>query len=272
MSKILDLFAENPQWLLVKTLSKTIRRQRATQFKFKRPGFLKDNLEGLPAGSLIEVSGEAGTGKTCFALETAAAALSNNQKSYVLFISSEGQFPSERLLQIVGTDCKSFSDRVLVEEVEYLENFLALIEKLPNICEKYSEIQCPIACIIVDSFTAVMRLEYERKDSLPRGDMLDGICSDLKEIAGCFKLPVLFINQVSENIDEPMIHWAHRPISKKPSLGITWRYLMDECIFLSFEEKENDLKERIFEVTKSQRKKTIQLKFKITNKGFEEAY
>ena len=64
----------------VKTLSKTIRRQRATQFKFKRPGFLKDNLEGLPAGSLIEVSGEAGTGKTCFALETAAAALSNNQK------------------------------------------------------------------------------------------------------------------------------------------------------------------------------------------------
>jgi len=48
--------------------------------------------------------------------------------------------------------------------------------------------------------------------------MLDGICSDLKEIAGCFKLPVLFINQVSENIDEPMIHWAHRPISKKVCL------------------------------------------------------
>ena len=47
---------------------------------------------------------------------------------------------------------------------------------------------------------------------------------------------------------------------------------MDECIFLSFEKKENDLKERIFEVTKSQRKKTSQLKFKITNKGFEEAY
>ena len=47
---------------------------------------------------------------------------------------------------------------------------------------------------------------------------------------------------------------------------------MDECIFLSFEEKENDLKERIFEVTKSQRKKKIQLKFKITNNGFVEAY
>ena len=84
--------------------------------------------------------------------------------SHVLFISSEGQFPSERLLQIVGTtNCKSFTDRVLVERVEYLENFLAVIEKLPKICEKYSEVQRPVACIIVDSVTAVMRLEYEPK-------------------------------------------------------------------------------------------------------------
>ena len=89
--------------------------------------------------------------------------------SYVLFISSEGRFPSERLLQIVGTDCKSFSDRVLVEEVEYLENFLGVIEKLPKICEKYLEIQRPIACIIVDSVTAVMRLEFE-----PKGRKLKG--------------------------------------------------------------------------------------------------
>ena len=71
-------FLKNPPEL--KPLSKTLRRQRATQFKFKRPGFLKDNLEGLPAGSLIEVSGEAGTGKTCFALETAAAALLKSDK------------------------------------------------------------------------------------------------------------------------------------------------------------------------------------------------
>ena len=48
---------------------------------------------------------------------------------------------------------------------------------------------------------------------------MEGICSDLKEIAGSFKLPVLFINQVSENIDEPMIHWAHRPMSKKVCLA-----------------------------------------------------
>ena len=87
--------------------------------------------------------------------------------SHVLFISSEGQFPSERLLQIIGTKkCKSFTDRVLVEEVDYLENFLAVIEKLPKICEKYSEIQRPIACIIVDSVTAVMRLEYEPKGNI----------------------------------------------------------------------------------------------------------
>ena len=71
-------FLKNPPEF--KTLSETLRRQRATQFKYKRPGFLKNNLEGLPAGSLIEVSGEAGTGKTCFALETAAAALSRNDK------------------------------------------------------------------------------------------------------------------------------------------------------------------------------------------------
>ena len=53
---------------------------------------------------------------------------------------------------------------------------------------------------------------------MARGDMLDGICSDFKEIATRFELPVLFINQVSENIDEPMIHWAHRPMSKKVCL------------------------------------------------------
>ena len=46
---------------------------------------------------------------------------------------------------------------------------------------------------------------------------------------------------------------------------------MDECIFLSFEEKENDEKERIFEVTKSQRKKTVSLKFNISKNGFQEA-
>ena len=82
-------FLKNPPEL--KPLSKTLRRQRATQFKFKRPGFLKDNLEGLPAGSLIEVSGEAGTGKTCFALETAAAALSKSDKRCRRFFS---KFPS----------------------------------------------------------------------------------------------------------------------------------------------------------------------------------
>ncbi|CAG5112768.1 Oidioi.mRNA.OKI2018_I69.chr2.g6946.t1.cds [Oikopleura dioica] len=292
MSKILDLFVANPQWLLgqdkedeeeqlkdilkkatpkLKSVVKTGQEQQQYFFKFNQTGFLKTNLQGLPAGFLVEVSGEAGAGKTCFALETAAAALLNDEKSHVLFISSEGKFPAERLLQIIGNDCNSYSDRVLVEETEYLENFLTLVQKLPNVCKKYEDSGHKIACIIVDSITALMRLEYEAKDSMARGDMLDSLCSDLKEIATRFKLPVLFINQVSENIDEPMIHWAHRPMSKKPSLGITWRYLMDECIFLSIEKNEKEEKERVLEVTKSQRIKTVPLKFKITKNGFEEA-
>lgn len=72
----------------------------------------------------------------------------------------------ERLLQIIGDDCNSYSDRVLVEETEYLENFLTLVEKLPNVCKKYEDSGHKIACIIVDSITALMRLEYEAKGKI----------------------------------------------------------------------------------------------------------
>ena len=65
------------------------------------------------------------------------------------------------------------------------------------------------------------------------------IATQLKFLAIKYKVSILVVNQVTENfeIDSDGIGYEDKPRPQKPALGLVWRNLIDEAIFISREEK-----------------------------------
>ena len=81
-----------------------------------------------------------------------------------------------------------------------------------------------------------MRPEFEKGDMIDRHNLLARLSSTLKFLATRFELGCVVVNQVSANIDpSSQIGFETRHRDQKPALGISWRNLVDECVFLSRE-------------------------------------
>merc|ERR1719421_652652 len=171
---------------------------------------------GLPA-QLVEVSGPAGVGKTQLALHLAVTEAARGGS--VLFLYTEGSFPSERALQMVPRDAAVSSplDRVFYEEVGSPEALADILQRqLGAFCAKVH-----VSAIIVDSVAGLFRAT----ESVPaRALDLWRVAAALKRIshdAGC---PVLLTNQVAADLDKDG--------ADKPALGMAWAHLVTHRLVL----------------------------------------
>ncbi len=159
---------------------------------------------GLPPGSVTEVVGPAGAGKTqlCLAVCAAACAGSLATGGTALYLDSEQKFSGERLAQLAaarfpgafGTHAAvaALLERVLVRRVGSSEELTELLENLQS-----AIIDFRVELIVLDSITTAARGAGAGVSAGERQRALGRQASRLKFLAESFSMPVLVVNQVA---------------------------------------------------------------------------
>jgi len=212
---------------------------------------------GLPVGSghLIEVAGEAGTGKTQWALQLTTSCVLNLEAP-VIFICSERNFPSDRLCEIAMErgGVKGDLDRetalqdtllgsVVVESVRCVSEAMALFESRLEWLVR----QIHPRLIMVDSIAGVFR--YDMDDIKARAPLLLRVARCLKRVGSLFDVGVVVLNHARDQFSPSQttfLPYDNAPPSSRmgrgpsaftkqvhsPSLGMVWSQCVGTRILL----------------------------------------
>ncbi|XP_011308286.1 DNA repair protein XRCC3 [Fopius arisanus] len=177
---------------------------------------------GISKRGITQIYGEAGTGKTQFALQlclTAQICPEGEKAKGVLYICTESIFPSKRLQELlicspISIKHRPTSDLIFVEHVSTvrdLEN--CILTRVPVILTNNS-----ISLLIIDSIAAPYRAEYEENQLKSRAKSLRSIGHALHGFSINNDLCIVCINQVSASMGAVKSS-CHE---YQPVLGVTW--------------------------------------------------
>ena len=146
-----------------------------------------DNLldGGFDRGVINQVYGQGGTGKTNVAMQLAVSATLSGEK--VIYIDTEG-FSENRFMQI-GGGRKEISDNVNLYRVSDFSDQEVAVIKAERMIEKDARIRV----LILDSFTALLRLERDEKN---RSVSMQRQLSIINRLCNEFGTTVLIANQI----------------------------------------------------------------------------
>ncbi|KAM8831711.1 DNA repair protein XRCC3 isoform 2-T2 [Spinachia spinachia] len=163
---------------------------------------------GLLVGGVTELAGESGAGKTQLALQLCLSVQYPTQygglHSGAVYICTEDSFPIKRLQQLIRCQyllrsdvppalisSLQFSDRVYIEHVADLDSLqVCLSRRVPLLLTRGL-----VRLLVVDSFAALFRSEFQAADWLERSKQLLTFSSTLHHLSLRFTTPVLCINQ-----------------------------------------------------------------------------
>lgn len=218
------------------SVAELMHRSSVGSFDGSRLGFANDFIDdaldgGLLPGTITEISGAAGSGKTQLCLQLLLSAqLPTAQRGLAgssIYISTEVGLPTDRLECMLASDAfasirDSAMNDILTRKVESLEGLFGCLEKLSAVCPARN-----VRLIVIDSIAAVLRSDYGRDEALERSRILLSISHYLRSLAGELGIVVVVVNQVSSYMD-PLDHASSHGTSNKviPALGLTW----DNCI------------------------------------------
>ncbi|XP_038206610.1 DNA repair protein XRCC3-like [Zerene cesonia] len=163
---------------------------------------------GFRKGTLTELYGESGSGKTQLAMQIAAQC----GKDGSVYICTEGVFPVKRFNNISESihGNMSYENRqnMYIEHITEGQDLLSCIRvRLPKLL-----VNKEISTIIIDSIAAPLRCE--NSNYVQRAEDLRELAILLISIAQKFNCAVICINQVSSTFDETD--------DVVPSLGLAW--------------------------------------------------
>lgn len=165
---------------------------------------------GIESGSLTEIFGGPGSGKTqlCFTLCINLNKYSDgiNQQLKTIFIDTENKFRPERLEQIAiarGCNPKILEDIWLMKPLN-TSQLDSLLTKALNMIEKDSSIRL----LILDSLVSLHRSEYTgRKNLLERQNRIAGIMKLLVKASTVYNVVVVITNQTQSSVD---MDWVNK--------------------------------------------------------------
>eukprot|EP00178_Gracilaria_changii_P027456 TRINITY_DN878_c0_g1_i3.p1 TRINITY_DN878_c0_g1~~TRINITY_DN878_c0_g1_i3.p1 ORF type:complete len:347 (+),score=46.67 TRINITY_DN878_c0_g1_i3:154-1194(+) len=182
-------------------------------------------------GSIIEISGKAGVGKTQLAMQmglmTAAPLQHGGLQSKCIYVFVEGQPPIQRMTQIEDGLCSRFGltrgtllHGVIVEQIRSADELLVWSEtRLPYLLTKTNG-----RVTVIDSIAAVYRPEFE--DALSRTRHLARMSAALKRAMASVGGICICVNQVSQRIDGVGFG------DVVPALGSVWGNTLETRVFL----------------------------------------
>ena len=220
-------------------------------------------IGGYPVGSITEVAGEAGCGKTqmmlCLALQCQLPIELGGLNSNVAYLScGEGEFPIKRLNQLAKAyalksnnfkTSQEFLDGVKIEQCHTAEQLRECLKSnIPKVCRQPENINKSrlsendlVKLIIIDSIAGVFRTDYDtqnKNERFIRQAMMKDIIEQLKMLAQSDQMVVVIVNQVTatgfnDKYLNSIIGLDSNDIDSIPALGLEWAYSMNTRIVLT---------------------------------------
>lgn len=211
---------------LLHTVSRACAPQMQTAYEIKTqrsdlsPGFLATTLSaldealhgGVACGSLTEITGPPGCGKTQFCIMMSVlATLPTNMgglEGAVVYIDTESAFTAERLVEIAESRFPQYFDTeeklLLTSSKVHLYRELTCDEVLQRIKSLEEEIISKgVKLVIIDSIASVVRKEFDTQlqgNIQERNKLLAKEASLLKYMAEEFSIPVILTNQITTHL------------------------------------------------------------------------
>lgn len=198
---------------------------------------------GLRTGTIVELVGETGVGKSQFAMTVAARAPLpveyGGLAGGVVFVDTEGKFSAERLLGIV-----SQLDAVLGDPARGKQRRDAILGAVTVVRAKDSaelrslvdDVEAAVArsgarLVVIDSIAALARRDFDQSTLRERQGELSRLASSLKHVAEAYRLLVLVTNQVAGRMS-PEEAGPMPGGSVRPALGTTWSHCVNTRLVL----------------------------------------
>ena len=163
-----------------------------------------------PGHGIVEVAGEASSGKTQFCLQLALNSLlplnETGPKHGILYIFCEGTFPINRLKDLANNKYGESVAKILLELifVEHVDDVDQLWTLLDSKMFRASLASGRIKTVIVDSITAIIRGEFgsSRQELVDRSDAFFTFSSRMKYYSSLYCCLFVVINQVSSVVSQ----------------------------------------------------------------------
>jgi hypothetical protein len=151
---------------------------------------------GLPLRGLVELCGEAGSGKTQLVMQLALQSCAR-LGGRVLIINTEGIFPAQRLSQMAGAARAALVERVLLTDVGDAAALEIYLEGLPLFVKRND-----VRLVVVDSVAAPLRGEYGGGADAPeRSRLLFSLAAALLRVNAGWGVGVVAVNQASDVVE-----------------------------------------------------------------------
>ena len=154
---------------------------------------------GFEVGTLTQIFGEPGSGKTNICLQLAVECVRSGKK--VIFIDTEG-FSVERFRQIAGKDADRISRSIIIYEPENFDAQFSAIKEIEKLIKEN------VALVLLDSASFFYRYELEGENEIELKRDLARQMASLLLIARKHEVAVVITNQIYTDID----HDAIRPL------------------------------------------------------------
>ena len=200
---------------------------------------------GLKNGTITEISGLRGTGKTQLALQFGIQPLSNNEK--ILFVDTTVEFRPERFLQMIKSRNLSIDllENLQISRVTNTQEQLEILNNLPK--QEFS-------LLIIDNITDLFAFEYAKREHLiEKNNNFTNFMMKLSKISLLQKIPIIITNQILQN-DDSQYQRMHIQLEN---------YLHQK---IQLEKTKNDFSCKI----SSPFIRDTKFNYKITNSGIEE--
>ena len=240
---------------------------------------------GIPVGSITELVGPAGVGKTQMALMLSALVPLPQQlgglgeDSGVVYIDTEGKFNAERLVEIAQAKAPAFFAKatsgaassgaelvrklignIQVYTVRTSAELMDILHQLNVVVPTYRT-----RLVVVDSVAALARQEFGHTDMVMRQDLLTQQAAILKSIAEEHSVPVVVTNQVTTRFDG-----QDESAALSPALGNTWAHCVNTRLLMQpVQSAKGCLSGRQLSIIKSPMVGPFRVRYKIGLSGIE---
>ncbi len=169
-------------------------------------------IDGISDGTITDIFGFRGTGKTQMALQISLNLLKDEKT--VLFVDTTGEFRPERLLEILKDRNLDILllNRLKIARVTNTQEQIDLIQKIKNTND--------VAMLIIDNVADLFSFEYSKKEQFNlQYQKFMNYMHDLAQLAINKKIPIVITNQLMsandteyEKMNKSISNYTHQKI------------------------------------------------------------
>lgn len=170
--------------------------------KNESENFLKNILKGeIREEQIIEIHGEAGTGKTQFCLNLSIFIQNKKIDKKILYLDTEGGFRPEVIKRICELNKLNFEKvlaNIFFKRIFNIDTIFEALEKLENLQKNGNN----FFLIIIDSFISLFRVSFINEHYTEKFFFLEKLLKKIRSLCYSYKFCFLLTNHVHDIFDD----------------------------------------------------------------------